>query len=225
MRKVLMLILALFIALVSCENDESQILSINEIDCPLNLFYYVGNEKIQLDSLLLFDHLLVGFDTITSDIAINEFLNSQAVFNTDTVTGIREYPHYDKKWIIKELAHSKNCYELVEIIKNINSYEIVSFTHCTYESKAWLGEIYCNIMIYSDRFLVLLKNANDLDSLNSIVSQTNTKIISKDRSWENGYIISADKNSQGNALKMSVFFDETNQFEWTSLSFFDYVIE
>jgi hypothetical protein len=110
-----------------------------------------------------------------------------------------------------------NCGEIAWIIKDIKQNSIVNFAHYTIKTNdcsndIWepIGDLCVNS--YSNLFNVKIKDINDLSALNKTVLETHTKIISKNQFMQDWYLLSADKDSNGDALQMANYFFETGLF-------------
>jgi hypothetical protein len=65
----------------------------------------------------------------------------------------------------------------------------------------------------SNRFYVKLKNEEDFDILKNLAEEKKIEIYGNDRYQTLWYVLSCDKNSEGNALQMANFFYESGLFE------------
>lgn len=72
----------------------------------------------------------------------------------------------------------------------------------------------------TDRFVVKLKSPADYSELERLAIETNTTIIEQNQFDKSKYVLSADKNSQGNALKMANYFHEAGIFEYAEPEFY-----
>lgn len=219
MRKYRLFILAIIISIVSCEIDDG--LSESEKSCLHEHFYYTNKGIVYLDSILQFDYLLVGFDSIYHDNDINAFLNDQSVFEKENLNEtFDERDGY--KLIIRMFTSPKTCPQINKIIENLNSNDTVAFATYTYTGVACFGFNCTELKSYCNNFTVKLRNPDKTDSLLACVERTNAKIK---REWATEglfvgwYTIEVNKNSFGNAMETANYFYETNNFDYSYPSF------
>ena len=192
-------------------------------DCANKLFYYCSDEKQFLDDRLLNDWLLVGFESHVQDLEIVNFLNQTRLFNLVDTSKIISHARTEDDYhlIFVNTKNSKTCSQLKEIIRTLEKSSIVAFAHLTFESSAWFGGVYMDIMTYTNEIIVQLRDLSDLPNLHAIISETNTQFKSQNEFVSTQFIITANKNSNGDALQMANFFHETGEFEWASPNFLD----
>ena len=196
----------------------------NESDCLAQHFYYGGNNKIFLDTILRKDRIYIGFDKSTPNDEIINFINNNATFEKIDESKILFYSNVqyedDYKQVIAKTKNDKTCSELYEIITTLKTNSIVSFASYTYKSGFWGGGVTYDVMTYGDVFLVKVFNANDLTDLNEVVEQTNTVIKEQNEYMPDWFMIGVTKNSKYNdALKMSQYFFETGKFMYSYVDF------
>ncbi|WP_167611749.1 hypothetical protein [Maribellus sediminis] len=218
MKKVVILMIFATTLLFSCKKDNEDIGFDNAI-CKQEHFYYTFEEKYYIDSSLRNDYLLIGFKTTNTDEEINEFLNTQAYFKNENIS---ERVDSNYKLIIRKFETSKACFEIDEIIDELQTYNIVSFATHTYDGVACIGFNCTELMSYGNELLVKLNDDSDIDELYELVNNTNTWIEEEKNSYT---VIGVDKNSQGNALQMANYFYETGIFHYTQPNFHYFDIE
>ena len=179
----------------------------SECDCTSKLFRYLSGNKQFLYSRLIGDCLLVGFDNQVLDGDIKDYINQTGLFDTvnnnifDVGTGF--------KLVLVNTVVPKTCFQLSEIISLLYESPIVVFASFTFEtSGTW------NTLSYTTDFIV--SNDNNLSDLQAIAIETNTYIKSYN-SYH--YILSVDKNSNGDALQMANYFYETGKFSYAEPDF------
>src|SRR5690606_33360663 len=157
MKKVVILMIFATALLFSCKKDDEDI-AFNNAICKQEHFYYTFEEKYYLDTSLRNDYLLIGYKTTNTNEEINEFLNTQAYFNNDNIS---ERVDSNYKLIIRKFEISKACYEIDDIIDELQTYNIVSFAAHTYDGVACIGFNCTELMSYSNEFLVKLNDDSD----------------------------------------------------------------
>jgi hypothetical protein len=218
MKKVVILMIFATALLFSCKKNNED-MGFNNAICKQEHVYYTFEEKYYFDSSLRNDYLLIGFKTTNTNEEINEFLNTQAYFNNENIS---ERVDSNYKLIIRKFKISKACYEIDEIIDELQTYNIVSFAAHTYDGVACIGFNCTELMSYGNEFLVKLNDDSDTDELYELVNSTNTWIEEEKNSFT---VIGVDKNSQGNALQMANYFYETGIFHYTQPNFHYFDIE
>jgi len=211
------------LVLSSCGDKEPQKMW---CDCADELFYYFYDgyvyKKVFLDNLFLNDWLAVGIESQVQDEEIVNFINQTGLFKpvdaNDVVFGNPandEYDDDDMHLIFVNTMKPKTCSQLKEIIQTLEKSSFVAYANLTFEAN-WYGEqIIFDLMSYTNEFIVKLKKTDDLPVLNFITSETNTQIKKQMLPEQPIFIISTNKNSKGNALKMTNYFHETGNFEWS----------
>jgi hypothetical protein len=191
-------------------------------DCEDELFYYYMDEKQYIDSLFLNDYLIIGFDRQTQDVDVLRAIEQTGLFNTVPTDRIY-HPTRNSKYnlLFVNTKVNKTCTQLKEIIELLEDISLVAFANLTFQGTFWIGFEHSDIMSYSDEFLVKVKDESDLSDLYAITQETNTSIKERDEFMHDWYIISADKNSKGNALQMANYFHETGKFEAAEPNFLD----
>jgi hypothetical protein len=76
-------------------------------------------------------------------------------------------------------------------------------------------------MAFSHYFIVAVKDKDDLSDLYTVAEETNTWIKGQDQFMPDWFILKADKNSKGNTMRMTQYFDETGKFVRTSPNIFE----
>lgn len=207
-----------FTLLLSCKKDSDDMGFNNKI-CKQEHFYYTFDEKYYIDSLLRNDYLLIGFKTTNADEEIYNFLNNQAYLHNENIS---ERVDSNYKLIIRKFETSKACFEIDEIIEELQTFNIVSFAAHTYDGVACIGFNCTELMSYSNEFIVKLNDDADIDELYELVDNTNTWIEEEKNSFT---VIGVDKSSQGNALQLANYFYETGLFYYTQPNFHHFDIE
>ncbi len=75
----------------------------------------------------------------------------------------------------------------------------------------------------SEQFIVKLRTPSDFSELLRLAKETNTKLLKQNEFEPSTYIILADKNSNGNALEMANYFQETGKFEFAEPNFLKFL--
>ena len=204
------------LVLSSCEDKEPQKLW---CDCADELFYYFYDgynfKKIFLDEYFLNDLLVVGIESQVRDEEMVDFINQTGLFKPVDASNIilagpseDDYVHL----IFVNTMKPETCTQLKEIIQILEKSSTVAFANLAFDIALYGDQIVMNIMTFTNEFLVKLKNSDDLSVLNATISETNTQIIRQSNVDPEVFIISADKNSMGNALQMANYFHETGNF-------------
>ena len=198
---------------MSCENDQKDTVGV----CSYEGFYYYSNEKNDLGEMFN-DNILIGIDSSNLDNDIVSFINSQSIFVDISESDVIKYDNYGYKHVLAQFTNSKNCFEITSIIKSLQENDILDYVHYTIQTDNCtnlIGETIGSECVnsYSSLFYVKVKDTNDLTDLNNVVSETNTEIISQNQFMNNWFTVSANKNSNGDALQMANYFYETGLFE------------
>ena len=220
--KLITFLLILVGSFLSCEKKEEEPQKFG-CDCADELYYYYFDEKIFLNDRFLNDWLLVGFESQVQDVEIVNFINQTGLFKSLDINKIVHHAQseVDYNMVFVNTKTLKTCSQLKEIIKTLEKSSIVAFANLTFESTAWFGGVNMDIMTYTNEVVVLLKNLDDLPDLHTIMLETNTRIKSQSEFVPEQFYITTDKNSNGDALQMANYFEETGKFEWSSPNFLD----
>jgi hypothetical protein len=204
------------IILISCEKKKED-LKIDELPCEfIDHKYYNG----EADPLGTFsgDYILIGSDTINSDISIRALISSKNYIDKDYEYEIHRAIDYGYKYACIKLSRTCNCNEVTWVINDLEKDFKIAFAHYTIQTDDCTNFIWepigeqC-VDSYSNIFYVRVKNPNDLGDLDNIILQTNTQIIEQNQFMSNWFSLSADKNSKGDALEMANFFFSTGLFD------------
>jgi len=209
----------ILLILASCTKEEElgKIDKLNyEINCvdDSTYFYYTNDyEKIYLE-----------LSTICITIKFTEKVN-QNFFNylieknigLDSITYIVEDNNLAFGWLTSNFT----CEETKILLLNLAKESKVS---CVNANFTLLDDNDINsknnnldsIVGLTDEFIVKLKSSTPSSYLNSLVSETKTRIIKVTDLY---YLISADKYSTQNSLELSRLFYETDKFEYSHPNF------
>ena len=173
-------------------------------DCRDELFYNddlnKSGSKIFFDYSFMNDCLLVGLEPQVQLEEMHDYLMSTGLFKA--VSGLPTLQAYDKNSIMYAYTKEKyTCSQLKEIISILEQSSLVAYANLTFRYYAMPGE-----------FIVELKKGTDFSDIETLMQETNTKMIRKAGAW---YYLSADKNSKGNSLQMAQYFYETGKFSAT----------
>jgi hypothetical protein len=218
MRKILILLSLVLSLLFYCEKEVKDL----DVICKQEHFYYTYNEKYYIDSLMQKDYLLIGFEKTYLIEEINEFLNSQVIFNSENLVERFDSRDYDYNLIIRKFKSPKSCLEIKEIIENLQTNEIIAFAAYTYKGGFCIGLDCTELMSYCNEFLVSLNDTSNIHELHNLVDNTNTWIEEEKESY---VVIGVDKNSQGNALQMANYFYESGVFHFAHPNFHYFDLE
>jgi hypothetical protein len=218
--KLIAFMLILSVGFLSCEKEGEEPQTL-DCDCAEELFYYYSGEKLFIDTLLINDWLLVGFESQVQDVEIVNFINQTGLFKSVDESNIVLYAQSEDNYnmIFVNTKTSKTCSQLREVIKTLEKSSLIAFANLTFETTAWFGGVYMDIMAYTNEITVHLKNLDDLPDLQNITLETNIRIKKQNEFVPEQYIVIADKNSKGDALQMANYFTETGKFEWASPDF------
>lgn len=186
-------------------------------ECAFVNFKYYQGEKDMLGEMSA-NYLIIGSDTAQSDAAIKALLTTKNYLDHNFKVDIQQFPRYKYKTFCVKLSHTRTCSEIAGIINDLKRSAVINYAHYAFQTNN------CNNLVwepigekcvdsYSAYFYVKLKDADDMAILNNVVSDTNTTIENKVQYMDNWYVLSADKNSKGDALKMANYFHETGFFE------------
>jgi len=188
-----------------------------DLECEKDLFYYYNKEKIFLSKWLLRNWLIIGYEKQIEDEELINYINQTDLFNP-----VETYHFYhwsqDGDFYNVLFVNTKKeytCSQLEKIIKGLEQSDLIVFANLTFKSQLWFGGEYYDIMACIDEFVVSLKDESDSSDLEALVQETNTRIKRISSIYiHTYYYISADKNSDGNALQMANYFSETKKFRW-----------
>ncbi|MDR2407214.1 MAG: protease complex subunit PrcB family protein [Bacteroidales bacterium] len=183
-----------------------------ECDCKNELFYYYQENKVFLDTLFLNDYLLVACDTLIQNTEMVNYINQIDLFNLVNINKILYTDRGDYHLLFVNTKIKRSCSQLKAIISFLENNPLIAYSNLTFDTDAWFSGIYMDIMFYDDTFIACLKDTNDLSDLNLVLQETNTRIKKQDQYNHKKYLISADKNSNSNALEMANYFYETGKF-------------
>ena len=217
--KKLALLCALLGTLTSCSKTED----INHpTPCSQSHFYYYQNEKHPIDSLLLYDRVVVGFSAATTNEDIVSYINGNADFMPISSADVLKPTNYDYTLALPRLKKDTGCDEIAAILSRAKSSSLVRFANYCYKGTFCIGFHCSEFMFYTDEFLVKVRDENDLSDLQSVANQTNTTIKEQVLFMPSWFVLSATKESNGNALEMANFFHETGLFASCEPNFFEY---
>ena len=225
MKKIILCSLILNLLFINCNNSDET----NQGNCNFIDFKYYNETQNNLGKMST-DYLIIGIDTTYSDNQIELFISKLNQFDSTYNYTTYHNERYKFKEIPLKFNASKNCTEITQIITNLKQNQIISYAHYTMETD------YCNNLIwepignlcinsYGSDFYVKVFDANDLTDLNSIISQTNTKLIEQNKFMPNWYKLRAIKTSNGDGLEMANYFHETGLFEHSEPSISKYPVE
>lgn len=204
------------VILISCEKKNED-LKIDELPCKFIDFKYYNGEADPVGDFSG-DYILIGSDTINSDNSIRELISSKNYIDKDFEFEIHRAINYGYKYACLKLIKTCNCNEVTWVLNDLVKDSKIVFAHFTIQTDNCTNLIWepigekC-VDSYSNIFYVRVKNPNDLGDLNNTILQTNTQIIGQNQFMSNWFSLSADKNSQGDALEMANYFFNTGLFD------------
>jgi hypothetical protein len=212
MKNLFFLLTLSLLVLSSCNKEDSKY-------CKFIDFKYYNNAKYFLGELSN-DYLLIGVDTSYSDSQIQSFTSSIKEFDQNYNFTITKSGSYKYKSFVIKLNRSKNCSKITRLISKLEKNEMVSFAHYTMKTDDctnYFGESMGNLCVstFGSEFYVKVMNENDLTSLNQMIQETNTQLISQEQFMPKVFVLRATKNSKGNALAMANYFHESSLFEFS----------
>jgi hypothetical protein len=207
--KTLFYLLLLGTLLMGCDKYTEEV--IEPSTCNFIDFYYYQDSTISLGELSN-NYVVVAFDTNTTESEIKNFIAADKEFDP-----AYRYRLYSNKIAALKLKQSKSCEEITKLITTLQKSPIIDFVHyamktndCTDNFGNNMGNLCVNS--YSDHFYVKVKNTNDLTDLNKMIKLTGTELVEQyafDPYW---FILRANKNSKGDALRMANHFKESKLF-------------
>lgn len=182
-------------------------------DAPINSycgerFYYYQNEKIYLN--ITNEKVTIGFNDTLSYQKMKNILN-QYNFIEDLK---QEQVFNNNKLAMPDLIEGLNCKELENKLNGLKKNPEISYANLFLETKnksALVG--------ITNEFIVNLLDTNQFSELQSLAINTNTEILKQNEFQPDVYILSANKNSDGDALEMANFFHETGKFKFSEPNF------
>ena len=222
MKRFLIIGILLTISVLSCTPDYDVEGADLGCDCKEELFYSYGDEKIFLDSLFLNNYLIIGFDNQVKSEDVMSRVNETGMFHVaakrDILRSNREHEH---GLLLIQTITPKTCSQLKEFIRQLESIPIVAFSNLAFKGTFCIGDNCSDLMICTDEFTVKVKDEKHLSDLHSVAEETNTKIKEQNKFMPDVYVLSADKNSKGNALQMANYFYETGKFVYAEPNFIE----
>jgi hypothetical protein len=200
----------MIVFLFSCDEDK---LSETEQNCFAKHYYYEQTEKVNISSNILDNYVFIGFYKSTLNSEISTFIENEESLDSNFEYEIRESNNQSYKMVLCKYTTKLNCIKIENKIEQFCSKEIVAFSSYVYDCDMIFGGVQYDNMTYSDEFMVKIESSNSLDELNLVAEQTNTVIKSQVYLMPEWYILSSNKNSNGDALEMANFFFETGKFK------------
>jgi hypothetical protein len=209
MKKILIAIGIIVIIVLGCKREEP----VSKLPCGYTDSYYYHDEITSAGPMST-KYIIVGFDSINTTETIKNFIKTKDYldqnFNYDIYIS-----SYGYKYAALRLSKEKTWEEITWIINDLEKSSITSFANYTIYSDGW--QYVCG---YGKTFYAKLKDSCYLSTLNELLSETNTRIV-RHINWDpNTFIISTDKYSKGDVLKMAKYFYETGLFKYVDPNLF-----
>ena len=186
-------------------------------DCDDELFYYYQGNKFFLDDVFLNDWLLIGFYQSAQDSEIVDYLSQTGLFKPVDESNIFYHAKEDENdyhLIFVNTKSQKTCLQLKEIVRTLEKSSIVAYANLCFDDDNCHGFYCTNIMASTSYFAITSFYPDDISNMYLIMTETNTRIFNVPFQYLPGvYILTADKNSKGNAMQMSQYFYEKGKFE------------
>lgn len=186
--------------------------------CSSSLYTYYNDKKIDLTSRLVNNYIVIGFQKDKSRVITSDLLDAKTDFRTDNIT-VSDY---------RKLKNTLNCSELnnlrIALLKETDVLFVsFLFSRLSYSSNQYSADLDFNDLGYAyhtDEFTVEIKQAEDIELLKQMILKTKTILVKEIK--PNQYLLKTDVNSQGDALAMTTYFNESNQFKkcltnWTGI--------
>ena len=241
MKKIIFLLVILGLFFTSCErynnsNNHNDDYDYNDDDndddttnCDFVNFYYCDGRQIPIGELSN-DYIVIGIDTTYSDGQIQNFISTVNQLDQNYDYTIHKLGLYKFKEIPVKLNSSKSCEEITQIIADLEQNAIVAYVHyamqtdnCSSPFMELMGNLCINS--YSTSFLVNVFDKNNLTSLNQMIAQTNTELVTQNEFMPDWFELRATKNSKGDGLKMANFFHESGLFAHSEPEISKYPVE
>lgn len=210
----------------SCSDDDNPTSVTPEItneECLAK--HYTLSNNSDVSDILLADYIYIGFSTEMPNSDIVSFINNQPELADIDETAIHIEEYNTSKAVIAQFITGKTCPQIHSFINQMNANEEILYTSYTYQSSFWIGETTYDVMTYANLFYVRVTNPDDLSALNAAALETNTTIEFEHEFLEGVYILSASKDSDGDALDMANYFQQTGNFEFAEIIFYDYLLD
>lgn len=192
----------LLMSIISCKKDNPIIPNCGQE------FYYYQDQKIYL--YITKQKITIGFiDTLTFQEMKNTLDNYIFIKPLEEGQAIE-----NKKLALPNLKDNLTCDQIDQGIK-----ELTDNSNISYANSFLLPKNNNTLMGITGEFIVNIKDTSQITELQSLAIQTNTTIIKQNEFIPEVYILNADKNSSGNALKMANYFYETGKFEYAEPNF------
>ena len=189
MNKVLLFMLMLFLAKTANSQD----------------YYYYKDEKQSLT--IMTDRIFIKFNNKLSFEKKQEIIKMDFTFK----------PFIDDKnntdYSLVEVENGKTLIQIKEAISKLNKNNNIVIANPFFSNNE---NAFATI---TDEFIVKIKITTNKKDFFDLLKTTNTKLVKQDLYNSNIFVLSADKNSMGNALKMANYFYETGKFEWSHPDF------
>jgi len=215
-------LLILAVCFSSCTEKEEEPQELG-CDCADELFYYIFDEKRFLDDRFLNDWLLVGFEPQVQDAEIVNYINQTGLFKSVEVSSIVSHARSEDDYHMMFVNTKKpqTCSQLKETISTLEKSSIVAYATLSFKGISCFGFSCMDYMAFSHYFLVAVKDEDDLSDLYAVAEETNTWIKGQDQFMSDWFILRANKNSKGNTMQMTQYFQETGKFVWASPNFIE----
>jgi len=187
------IIILLLIISWSCSKD------IEKYKCNLEFFRYDYDEKVYLEISPY--ELWISIDSISENES-REILKQYESIDLSEI-------EYKPPFIKFKLTGISDCVQIINLSGNLLLNTQIKYVHLLFRSSK--DSIF---FAYDYTFTVKPKPDTKISQIDSLLTITKTKII-RENSMSNNYDIIADKYSSGNALEMSVYFYETELFEYS----------
>lgn len=201
----------LFTLLIGCTKSTKKVTE--PASCNFIDFYYYQDSTISLGTLSN-DYILVSFDTNSTESQIKNFIESTKEFDSKY-----SYKLYSNKIAVLKFKQSKSCEEITAVIATLQRSPMVFFAHYTMQTADCLDNFWMPmgklcINSYSSIFYVKVKDPNDLTNLNKVITSTRTELVERYSFAPEWFILKANKNSKGDALRMANYFKESKLFDY-----------
>jgi hypothetical protein len=158
-------------------NTIDAIKTAEECNCKNKLYRYYHGEKQMLDSLLLNDYLIVGFDEQVQGAVMVDYIAQIGLFYPLDTSKIIPLAGKDYSLFSVKTNEPKTCLQLKETICLLEQSSLVVFADHVFRGDTCVGLASCfDAFTTTEEFLVRVKDTNDLSDLYTVMQETNTQI-------------------------------------------------
>ncbi len=215
-----MLFFVLFIS--NCSKDEAE--KMPSGTCSYTPYHYVRGVKKNLEKLAS-DYIVLGVDPAYRDLPngdpqIRSFISSVKDFDPGY-----KYQISLSHSVVLKFRKPKSCEEITELVSTLWKNPVVKYAHYAIQTDDCIdystGMPFANRCVrgYENVFFVKIFDAQKRDDLYKMIAETKTELGNQAGITPSTTVFGliCNKNSKGDALRMSSIFHESKLFEWVDM--------